>query len=181
MAAPRQKPLNPDAQALLDTLLADPAKATCPICDEQGFYDNRDDPKRPEKAPHFKCKNKDCPGATPLKAKRPYGVWLPDDYVAPPKLVGKRIAPPPTQVPGEGPPAHHREVPLPEEENAPLQGELGALTPVTISTPMRAKMDSYFAVAREVAAFQKELCTLHDMPFDGSSVNAMSFSIFNGR
>lgn len=43
------------------------------------------------------------------------------------------------------------------------------------------KMESYFALARQVAEFQAELGRTHEMPWDGQSVNAMTFSIWNTR
>lgn len=173
MPAPKVRPLNPDALALLETLLHTPDRAECPICGEVGFWDNRNDPKRPEKAPHWKCKNKDCPGATPLKGKRPYGVWLPDDYVEPQQAPSKRLPPPPrAEVPGHDP-------------EAPLIGDGGLDGPEgdgeAIPAAMSTRREVYFALARQVAAFQAELGKEYEMPFDASSVNAMTFSIFNQR
>ena len=90
-----------------------------------------------------------------------------------------------SKVPGEAPPAYHRDVPPPADEDAPFLGGLdgpeGDCGSDALSMPMRAKRDIYFALARDVAAFQAELSKQHDFPIDGSSVQAMTFSIFNGR
>lgn len=113
-------------------------------------------------------------------------VLTPADLKAP--APSKRLTPEAaagSKVPGDAPPAYHRDVP-PAEEPPEYDGLGGALDGPegdgdALAMPMRIKMNVYFAVAREVAAFQKELSHKHDMPFDGSSVQAMTFSIFNGR
>ena len=45
----------------------------------------------------------------------------------------------------------------------------------------RKKFLAYTALAREVAIFQAEISKRHDMPFDGSSLNAMTYSIWGLR
>lgn len=184
MAAPHNKAMNPDAQALLEQLLANPAKAECPICAGVGFWDNRADPKRPEKAPHWKCKNKDCVGATPMKAKRPYGVWLPDDYEDAPAPQSRRAA---MGLPANAA-AAQREVPPPKDEDfhdmmrdtPPAEDYPTKQPPVA---PTVRRMDEYFDLARKVAAFQAEVskASKDGIPYDFSSVNAMTFSIWNTR
>lgn len=170
MAAPHMKPLNPDQQALLDQLLLDPAAAVCPICGKTGFWDNRDDPKRPEKAPHWKCKNKDCPGATPLKGRRPYGVWLPDNYAMPyqqPHAPSKRLPPPPvgrTVVPGHAPDA-------PSAVEA-AGGQPEAITPDVIFV---AYFDTMQSVAERMAAIGRELDLA---PPEFGAIQAATFSVY---
>ncbi len=178
MSAPKVRPLNPDFVALLDQLLADPMKAVCPICGETSFWDNRDS-KPSETSPDFKCRNKSCVGATPMKRKSPYAVWIPDGYVSVATQPSKRLpAPPatnqrlPTVVPG----GDEMWPDDPQDFPAALEGEVaeGGLPPYSWEAP-------YFALARRVAAFQSEIAKQYEAPFDLASINAMTFSIWNKR
>ena len=49
------------------------------------------------------------------------------------------------------------------------------------SAGIEARIAAYFLLAQKVATFQAELGKTHEMPWDGQSVNAMTFSIWNSR
>ena len=141
---PKVRPMNPDHQRLIDDLLADPKTAMCPICGERGFWDNREGKKNP-KSPDYKCRNKECPGATPLKGKNPYAVWLPEGYPVTPATPSKRLT-----GPSDGPPAIHAESGVPESP----EGVSEAFTPDAVAAGVTAKREilaAAYAWAYDVA------------------------------
>lgn len=82
--------------------------------------------------------------------------------------------------PDDAPPAFHRDIPPPESE----EGEL--FTPPATSVQLmeerlEARFNAYTQLARKVTAFQSDLAKEYELPFDASSVNAMTFSIWNQR
>lgn len=202
MSAPTVRPPNPDHLRLIEDLLDNPAKAMCPICGERGFWDNRESKKNP-KSPDYKCRNKACVGATPMKAKQPYAVWLPKDFPAP-ATPSKRL-PPPGPVVGALSP---REVQGAEETAQSLRddpdgdGGHGAPpaedyhAPDAVGSPpeadprkeSRRKMyAAYLALWRDMANYQREVCTeegtegdgaLERIPFDATSVNAAAAAVW---
>ena len=175
---PKVRPLNPDHQRLIEDLLANPSTVMCPICGERGFWDNRENKKNP-KSPDWKCKNKACVGATPMKGKNPYAVWLPEGFTDAPAPASKRVPPPDTRSTGQK--EFDAAVPPDEETGAPPKGATDAPAPLTAAERLAEKTEAYFALARSVAAFQRELSTAHEAPFDMASVNAMTYSIWASR
>lgn len=178
---PKARTINPDQQRMIEDLLRDPKTVMCPICGERGFWDNREGKKNP-KSPDWKCKNKACVGATPMKGKNSFAVWMPEDFTETPAPSSKRLPSPPDTrstgqkiidaavPPDDEPPAFHRDVPLPDSPD----GEL-FVAPVEASP----KEQAYYALALRVAAFQKKVSHAYEAPFDLASINAMTFSIFN--
>ena len=144
MPAPSVRPLNPDHQRLIDDLLANPATAMCPICGQRGFWDNREG-KKNQKSPDWKCKNKACVGATPMKRKDPYAVWLPDGYASAPPAPSKRL-----QSPNDAPPAFHTEVPLPDDPDG--AGEPGEpVDPDARKVAIKEDIETAYRFALDVA------------------------------
>lgn len=125
------KQMNPDHQRLVDDLLANPATAMCPICGQRGFWDNRQGKNNP-KSPDWKCKNKACVGATPMKRKDPYAVWLPEGYTDAPVPSGNRLS-----GPADGPPAHHHDSGVPDSP----EDLSAAFTPEGVAVAIVAKRE----------------------------------------
>jgi hypothetical protein len=196
MPAPTVRPPNPEHLRLIEDLLADPTKAMCPICGEHGFWDNREGKKNP-KSPDYKCRNKACVGTTPMKAKQPYAVWLPDGFPV--------SAAPSKRVPSPGPVVgalSTREVQGAEETAQSLRddpdGDGGHGAPPAEDYPSktaaedpptgteadprketrREQLAAYKALWRDMASFQREACQpaeggdVERVPYDAASINA---------
>ena len=179
MPAPTVRPPNPAHLALLEALLSDPARATCPICGKDGFWDNREGKKNP-KSPDFKCKNKDCVGATPMKAKQPYAVWIPDGFT-PAAQPSKRLthAEAAGDLPGDPASAYGEPPAAPPSDEEPDPRHESRHT----------FLAAYEALWRRCAAFQREVCqpvqtadqetgeVRERIPYDAASINAMASTI----
>lgn len=185
MAPPKVRPLNPDHQRLIEELLANPATVICPICGQRGFWDNREGKKNP-KSPDYKCKNKECPGATPLKGKNPYAVWLPEDFAQAPASSPTRIPSPyvgtePVITPQslKDDPQGRGEAWEPPEEGpyADAETEREAIEQRKHAA-RQAAAKRYLALWDVVAAHQVAKGKELDMPVDGMSVNAATATLW---
>lgn len=181
MSFPKVRPPNPDHLALIESLSAAPMSATCPICGGLGFWDNRLNKKNP-KSPDYKCKNKDCPGATPLKGKSPYGVWLPAGYADTPPASAKRVpspyvAPKPLDYAQELKDDPTGAGEAPDAIDYPVAGrEPGEEPEPTPAERRRAERQAaakmYLALWDVVAEHQVAKGKALELPVDGMSVNA---------